>query len=204
MTAAINTNATTALTNFPYGNSTAVLPWPTVKPLLLKSPPAPAASPTSGVTNAATKLVTTAPNAAPMTMPTARSTTLPRRRNFRKPLMPGPFAAQGVDVGASLSHRPRPINPGSPSSQHQRQPGRRRGAGELRSLRCRRGDHDQTRIVVGAAVAGRNREDGECAGDDPGGRHVGRRRPVVAAGAEDVDEVSRPGQRRRRRAIGEA
>jgi hypothetical protein len=43
--------------------------------------------PKSGVSRFVTNEVTNAPNAAPITMPTARSTTLPRRMNFRKPSM---------------------------------------------------------------------------------------------------------------------
>src|SRR4051812_44854702 len=79
----MRTNAMSAVRKAPYGKVT----WLTVKRCLLKSPDEPAATPTSGTMNAATNAVTTAPKAAPITRPTARSTTLPRRRNFRKPVM---------------------------------------------------------------------------------------------------------------------
>src|SRR4051795_5469785 len=53
------------------------------------SSPPPPTSPISGFRKESLKLLTTAVNAEPTTTATARSTTLPRRRNFLKPVNTG-------------------------------------------------------------------------------------------------------------------
>src|SRR4051794_1003140 len=59
----------------------------------------------SGVMKLAVKAVTSAPNATPISTATARSTTLPRSRNFRKPLMALPWLDGDVASPASCRRR---------------------------------------------------------------------------------------------------
>src|SRR4051794_41224238 len=59
----------------------------------------------SGVMKLSVNAVTRAPKATPMITATARSTTLPRRRNFRKPLMALPWLDGGVASPASCRRR---------------------------------------------------------------------------------------------------
>src|SRR5437763_2230339 len=92
----------------------------------------------SGVMKLPVNAVTRAPKATPMSTATARSTTLPRSRNFRNPLMALPWVDGGVAFPASCLDR-------APRSGHRQQHAGVEDAGGVQS-RLRSGQRLRERL----------------------------------------------------------
>src|SRR6266536_2224678 len=114
MTAATSTNAITAFRKSPYRNFELLM----VKYRLAKSG-LPNMAATSGVIRSLTRAGTTVANAAPMTKAMARSTTLPRRRNSRKPFMSNSFDRSSLPRDLVGQRRWRHLEPAHSSIEQQ-------------------------------------------------------------------------------------
>src|SRR3954454_173130 len=185
-------NAISALRNCPQRKRELL----TVKDSALKSGLPPMAA-SSGVMKLSVNAVTRAPKATPMSTATARSTTLPRSRNFWKPLMALPRLDASWHLASCRGRAPRSGN-GQQHAGVEDAGGikRRLGSGECSGERLRPLAGVPTRVVAADGMVMRDR----AAGGEDG--LAGRRLDLVPLGELAAASRRIHDSEVRRRAVG--